>query len=243
MSNITRINVRCVNFRWNLSILPRRHLETIFLESHFLKSWVYVYTFLSLYELFFIGFCYRQISFIIYIPSKNTLLAFKKSLYSKIHRACILTFKRLIMSIVFFVYSLLSIPDATLSYFQLVIYLSNDISKYPHPQFQNNFLNFISWNLNSLAKDNLHPVSLIDAHNSLCYYDLISICKTSLNASVELPETLLDEYTFVPANNPANMIRDGVGLFYKNALPVVIRNDLSFDESIVVELKFDREKK
>ena len=30
--------------------------------------------------------------------------------------------------------------------------------------------------------------------------DLISICETSLNDSVELPEPLLNAYTFVPAN-------------------------------------------
>ena len=62
----------------------------------------------------------------------------------------------------------------------------------------------MSWNLNSIAKDNFHCVSFIEAHNSLFNYDLISICETCLNDSVELPETLLDEYTFVPANNPAN---------------------------------------
>ena len=31
-----------------------------------------------------------------------------------------------------------------------------------------------------------------------------------------------------------------MGLFYINSLPVVIRNDLSFEESIVAELKFGR---
>ena len=31
-----------------------------------------------------------------------------------------------------------------------------------------------------------------------------------------------------------------VGLFYTNYLPLIIRNDLSFDESIVVEVKFVR---
>ena len=98
----------------------------------------------------------------------------------------------------------------------------------------------MSWNLKSLAKDNFQRVSLIEAHYSLFNYDLISICGTCLNDSVELPETLLEEYTFVPANNSANTRRGGVGLFYKNSLPVVIRNDLSFDESIVVELKFGR---
>ena len=146
------------------------------------------------------------------------------------------------MSIVVFVSTFLSIPCATIWYFQLVIYLSNDISKNPGPHFQNNYLNFMSWNLKSLAKDNFHRVSLIEAHNFCFNYDLISICETSLNDSVNLPETLLEEYTFVPVNNPTNTGRGGVGLFYKNSLPFIIRNDLSFDESIVVEVKFGRKK-
>ena len=83
------------------------------------------------------------------------------------------------------------------------------------------------WNLNSLAKENFERVQLIEAHNSIFNYDFISICETSLNDSVELP---------LPANNPANTRHGGVGLFYKNSLPVIVRNDLSLDESIVVEL-------
>ena len=146
------------------------------------------------------------------------------------------------MSIVVFISTFLTIPCATIWYFQLVIYLSNDISKNPGPHFQNNFFNFMSCNLNSLAKDNFHRVSLIEAHNSCFNYDLISICETSLNDSVKLTETLLDEYTFVPVNNLTNTRRGGVGLFYRNSLPLIIRNDLSFGESIVVEVKFGRKK-
>ena len=100
----------------------------------------------------------------------------------------------------------------------------------------------MKWNANSLAKDNFERVRLIQAHNSIFNYDIISICETSLNDSVELPETLLNDFTFVPANNPSNTRHGGVGLFFKNCLPVVIRDDLSFDESIVVELKFGRKK-
>ena len=122
------------------------------------------------------------------------------------------------------------------------LWLPNDIHVNPGPQFHNSFFNFMNWNLNSLAKDNFQRVQLIEAHNSIFDYDLISICETSLSDAVELPETLLDEYTFVPANNPANTKHGGVGLFYKNSLPVIVRNDLSFDESIVVELKFGRRK-
>ena len=111
-------------------------------------------------------------------------------------------------------------------------YTSNDVHLNPGTHYQNSFLNFMSWNVN------FNRVRHIEAHNPIFNYDLISICETSLNDSVELPETLLNEYTFVPANNPANTRHDGVGLFYKNSLPVIARNDLPFNESIVVELIF-----
>ena len=55
----------------------------------------------------------------------------------------------------------------------------------------------------------------------------------------QLPDILLTDYTFVQCNNPTNTRHGGVGLFYKN---IKIRNDLSFDESIVVELNFGRKK-
>ena len=124
----------------------------------------------------------------------------------------------------------------------ILIILSNDINLNPGPHHQNNPFNFMSWNVNSLAKNNFQRVRLIEAHNSIFNYDLISICETSLNDSVELPESLLNDYTFVPANNPVNTRNGGVGLFYENSLPVIVRNDLFFDESIVIELKFGRKK-
>ena len=69
----------------------------------------------------------------------------------------------------------------------ILLLLSNDIHLNPGPHFQSNFFNFMSWNLNSLAKDNFQRIRLIEPHNKLFNYDLISICETSLNDSVELP--------------------------------------------------------
>ena len=46
----------------------------------------------------------------------------------------------------------------------------------PGPYYKKDCFNFMSWNLNSLAK----------ANNVTFEYDLISICETSLNDSVEL---------------------------------------------------------
>ena len=83
---------------------------------------------------------------------------------------------------------------------------------------------------------------MLEAHNSVFSYDIISLYETCLNDSVELPDKLLDAYSSVCQNNPLNTRRGGVGLFYKNSLPLKIRNDLAFDESIVAEINFGRKK-
>ena len=63
----------------------------------------------------------------------------------------------------------------------LLIILSNDVHQNPGPPFHNSFFNFMSWNVNSIAKDDFQHVRLIEAHNSIFNYDLISKCETSLN--------------------------------------------------------------
>ena len=101
------------------------------------------------------------------------------------------------------------------------IILSNDVETNP-VYFVNNFFTFCNWNLNSLAKDDCYRVKLLEAHNSIHNYDFISICETSLNDTVDLPDEMLGNYTFVSCNSPSNTRRGGVGLFYKNDLPVQI---------------------
>ena len=125
----------------------------------------------------------------------------------------------------------------------LLILLSEDVHKNPGPiGYHDSFFKFCNWNLNSLAKDNFSRVKLLEAHNSLFNYDIISLCETSLKNEncPNVPE--LDDYTFIPANNPNNVPHGGVGLYYRNSLPAKVREDLSFDESIVLELKFRRKK-
>ena len=118
------------------------------------------------------------------------------------------------------------------------ILLSGDVELNPGDK---NFT-FLNWNLNSPAKDNFGRAQLLEAHNSIFDYDLISICEKSLDDTIEIPEVLIEDYTFVNCNNPNNTKHGGVGLFYKNNLPIKVRNDLYFDEPIVVELRFGRKK-
>ena len=70
----------------------------------------------------------------------------------------------------------------------------------------------MNWNLNSLVKNKVERVDLIEAHNSIINNYLISICETSLNHSVDIPNPLLKEYTFIPANHPGNESHVGAGL-------------------------------
>ena len=61
----------------------------------------------------------------------------------------------------------------------------------------------MNWNCNSLAKDDFYRLGLIEAHNSVFNYDLISLCETSLNNQVLLPDSkdyLNNEYSFISAN-------------------------------------------
>ena len=70
----------------------------------------------------------------------------------------------------------------------LKIFLSRDIELNPGG-FINGFFNFCNWNVNSLSKDNFHRAQLLEARDSIYNYDLISLCETSLNDSVELPDS------------------------------------------------------
>ena len=123
--------------------------------------------------------------------------------------------------------------------------MSLDIHPNPGPgqnNFSGGFFSFCNWNLNTLSKDDFYRISLLQAHNTNYNYDIISLCETSLNDSVQVPENILPGYKFHACNHPGGDSSGGVGIFYKESLPLRIRQDLSFDECIVTEMRFGRKK-
>ena len=124
----------------------------------------------------------------------------------------------------------------------IIIRLSADVHPNPGPEsdqnFSSGFLSFCNWNLNTLSKENFYRISLLEAHNTIFKYDIISLCETSLNDELTVPENALPGYIYHPLNNPSGERNGGVGIFYKESLPLRIRDDLSFDECLVSELKF-----
>ena len=123
----------------------------------------------------------------------------------------------------------------------LVLILANDIETQPGPTEVTikKYFSFMCWNLNSLAKDDFSRTKLIEAHNSIYDYDIISLCDTCLTEDLVAKVPDLEGYKFEPAND---LTRGGGGIYYKTSLPLVLRRDLSFDESLVLELKFQRKK-
>ena len=131
--------------------------------------------------------------------------------------------------------------------FSLLLKMSSDVHPNPGPpsvdqRFSSGFLSFCNWNLNTLSKDDFYRVSLLEANNTLYKYDIISLCETSLSDDIVIPENSLPGYIYHPLNNPDGGKNGGVGIFYKDSLPLRIREDLSFDECLVTELIFGRKK-
>ena len=124
----------------------------------------------------------------------------------------------------------------------LVIILSNDIELNPGSSNITEGINFAQWNINSLGKDNFDRVKLLQAQNAIYNYDIISLSETSLNEDSVIPMPLMEGYKFEHSDHPSGDKHGGVGIFYKETLPLKIREDLSSDECLVSELHVDKKK-
>ena len=242
------MKVKFVSFNFNLSLCPKSYAGETSFQSNTVNLCVYLFTFLSIFEPFLLFFILDG-AVLSLLPRRNTLSKLRKCVYSKIHWSFIVTFRCLIRLLVFLVSMFLALPFSPLWYFQLVISLSNDVSENPGPTHPINqpgqvspYFSFCNWNLNTLSKDDFSRVSLLDAHNFFHKYDIISLCETSLGNDETVPENILPGYLYHPCNHPSGGKKGGVGIFYKDTLPLIVRNDLAFDECIVVELRFGRKK-
>ena len=181
------------------------------------------------------------------IPNIQTLIWYQRTINVKFHNVCFKTFRLTIILLFNIEYWLFSVPGFTIWYFDLVISLSNDISENPNPCHSrqtdiSRYLTFCNWNLNTLSKDEFFRVHLLNAHNVIHDYDIISLCETSLGKNETIPENILPGYHCYACNHHSGDKKGGVGIFYKDSLPIKIRDDLSFNECIVAELRFGRKK-
>ena len=80
---------------------------------------------------------------------------------------------------------------------------------------------------------------MLEAYNTLYSYDLICISETFLDSSHSDDDQILNlqGYNLIRADHPDNTKRGGVCIYYKEHLPLKVRNDISpLKECVVVDL-------
>ena len=137
----------------------------------------------------------------------------------------------------FFILSLLFICSLLL--------LHGDIESNPGPRNSKNHLpSFCHWNLNSFPAHNFSKMLLLKAYNAIYKYDFICLSETYLDSSIPSDHVSLEleGYNLVRAEQPNNVKRGGVCIYYKESLPVRVINLPYLQEALLLELN-DQNKK
>ena len=133
-----------------------------------------------------------------------------------------------------------------LPYLRLSLILSGDIETNPGPDMSNNQnLSFCHWNLNGIAANNFVKITLLEAYNAIHSFDVICLSETFLDSdySHDDPRLELQGYVMVRSDHPSDTKRGGVCIYYKEHLPFVRRDDITFlNECIVGEIKIKNKK-
>ena len=142
--------------------------------------------------------------------------------------------------------------NAQLDYFQcntfidnyFVLLISGDVLPHLGPSYGNS-LKFCHWNLDSIAVNDFIKISLIEAYNSVCNYDLIALSEIYLDSSITNESISLIGFSkdIFRCDHPDDVKRGGVCLFCKDNLAIKQRKDLQvMDECIISEITIGRKK-
>ena len=88
-------------------------------------------------------------------------------------------------------------------------------------------------------------IALLEAYISVNNFDIICITETFLDSdySSDDPRLSLQGYVMIRSDHPSDTKRGGVCIYYKEHLPFVRRNDITFlDECLVGEIKIGKSK-
>ena len=78
----------------------------------------------------------------------------------------------------------------------------------------------------------------MEAYNAIHKFDIICLSETFLNISLQNDDDsqVLNGYKLVRADNPSNLKRGGVCIYFKESLPLKVRNITNLHECLVCEL-------
>ena len=109
--------------------------------------------------------------------------------------------------------------------FKLLLILCGDVEVNPGPG-QWTSLSFCHWNLNSISAHDFVKVSLLEAYNAIHKFDRICLSETFLNSFLQNDDDslVLNGYKLVRADNPSDLKRGGVCIYFKESLPIKVLN-------------------
>ena len=144
----------------------------------------------------------------------------------------------LLLSLVLFLFA---VSSELLVFF--LLFLSGDIELNPGVRNYSN-LKICFWNLNSLPSYNFAKLSLLQAYNSLHKFDIICLSETYLDSTISSndPQLSLAGYKIIRSDNPLNIKKGGVCIFFKETLPLNIVNITQLKECLVVEILYNNRK-
>ena len=109
--------------------------------------------------------------------------------------------------------------------------------------YNEGFLKFMHWNLNSISAHNFARVSLLEAYNALHDFQLIAITESALKPSDKDDKIQINGYACIRKDLEPNVSHGGVLLYYKQNLAVKTRQDLeTCPNLIVLELSISKKK-
>ena len=124
-----------------------------------------------------------------------------------------------------------------------LLFHCGDIEKNPGPKYSS--LKFCHWNLNGLRAHSSVKKSLLQAYLIQHNYDIVCISETFLNSTIQDDDESIkiDGYTLIRSDHPSDSKRGGVGIYYKEKISLIKRDDLrTLDNCLVTEIRSQNEK-
>ena len=144
-----------------------------------------------------------------------------------------------------------TLPDYmfTIRYFinnfkHLLLLLSGDIEINPGPKRSSN-IKFCHWNINGLAAHDFIKVPLVEAFITSNNFDLVCLSETFLDSTIPNDDVniQINGYSLLRADNPNDIKRGGVCIYFKESLPLIRRNDLTnIKDCLVTEIDVSNKK-
>ena len=121
----------------------------------------------------------------------------------------------------------------------LLIFCGN-VEVNPVPQHWTS-LSFCHRNLNSISAHDFVKAPLLEAYNAIHKFDIIRLSETFLNGFLQNDDVslVLDGYKLVTADNPSDLKRGGVCIYFKESLPIKVLNITNLHECLVCELSLN----